>query len=339
MKYSSIVIIATATAAKLMATSGAPTRKEDVLLDTDQSRLLGKGGKKDNKGLKRQMHQLEAKVVELTNNLQECNDECNELRPTSIDYSLEKYGDEYCQYLAEESNGDTLEVCNHMCPIAARNGWLLPGNCDATGKCVAACRYEPSEVCESGYNSNGDEICVVCEKEGEGEICGQGQEWRDSQLIANAGFCQLGECQDVECEPIDISDASQCCQNSPYCTPENDGVGTMPLKYKCEATRPVCLAPGALCRKDYLYGDTDSGQVYGEVLPPTSEGDCCGLYCSVVTKTNGTPKLKPSTEKGVTWTAEYTCQEEKVLPYWSSYPPLFEQSWLVRCIGLVLWSC
>ena len=98
MKYSSIVIIAIAAAAKLTVTSGAPTGK-DVLLDTDQSRLLGKGGKnKKDKGLKRQVQQLEAMVAKYTNDMQECNDElkeCNELRPTSVDYSLEKYGDDY----------------------------------------------------------------------------------------------------------------------------------------------------------------------------------------------------------------------------------------------------
>ena len=301
MKYSSIAIIAIAAAAKLTVTSGAPPIGKDVLLDTEQSRLLGKGGKKD-KGLKRQVQQLEAMVAKYTNDMQECNDElkeCNELRPTSVDYSLEKYGDDYCQNLAEKSNDNTLAVCNHVCPIEYSNGWLIPGNCDATGKCVAACRSL------------------------EGGKCGDGFEWRDSQLIAKASLCRLGECQDVECEPIDISDASQCCFNSPYCVPENDGVGELPLPYKCQATPPVCLKLGDVCRTDYVNGDPSEIDTLEEAQPPTSEGDCCGLYCSVVNQSDGDPKLNTaSISTPSRWTATYTCQEEQVLPYWStSYPP------------------
>ena len=274
MKYSSIAIIAIAAAAKLMATSGAPTGK-DVLLDTtDQSRLLGKGGKKD-KGLKRQVQQLEAKVVELTKNLQECNDddECNELRPTFVDYSLEKYGDDYCQYLVEKSNGNTLEVCNHICPIKYSGGWLIPGNCDATGKCVAACTY-----------NNGD-------------ICGQGQEWVDAYFIANEDLCQSEVCEDRECDPIDISNGRRCyCQNSPYCVPENDGVGELPLPYKCQATQPVCLKLGEVCRTDYSIMQYD-GDDY-------SYGDCCGNYCSFSENCRD--------DQIDVFYDKYTCQENQV---------------------------
>ena len=155
-----------------------------------------------------------------------------------------------------------------MCPIAARNGSLIPGNCDATGKCVAVCRSL------------------------EGGKCGDGFEWKDSQLIANESFCRLGECQDVECEPIDISDASQCCFNSPYCVPENNGVGKMPLPYKCQATPPVCLKLGDVCREDNVDYDY-------------SYGDCCGNYCSYSDTMDDKDLDDAKYDK-------YTCQENQV---------------------------
>jgi len=126
-------------------------------------------------------------------------------------------------------------------------------------------------------------------------MCRDGQEWTDSQLIAEEGgdVCQLGECQDVECDPKKAD--KQCCNSSPHC------VATMPLnKYTCQTTPPICLAPGALCRKYYINDDDE------EVLPPTSEGDCCGLYCSYDDEVE---PIKPISEQGVDLVLEYTCQE------------------------------